>query len=328
MDASWYFISCELLKSGDSTISTARNPDKERPEGDTGGRIVVAVATLGRGEILSPVVRHLAKQTRAPDLVLISATESNDFGDLQEDEVPFPMKFLLGVRGACHQRNRALAELRGGDIVLFIDDDFLLAPDYLALLEAIFSEHADVVMTTGDVMADGIMGPGFSLQEGLAALEAGLEAPARQTIETTRNAYGCNMAVRVDTVIANNLRFDEHLPLYAWFEDVDFSIRAGKFGRIVKCGALRGVHLGTKSWRTPGKKLGYSQVANMVYLNRKGVLPGWTALGNILRNSAANVVRSVRPVPYADHRGRLHGNFIAFGDLLRGRLDPRRIIEI
>ena len=309
-------------------------PPAEKPNSlksaaaNSAGRIIVAIPTVGRGSIVAPVVRHLATQTRWPDLVVVSGAETADLGDLRDDELPFPVTLVLGPRGSCPQRNRVFDLLQPADVVLFIDDDYLLAPDHLAQLERIFAHHPEIAITTGSVLADGVLGPGLSYEQGLVALAEGLKTPAATAIEPTRNGYGCNMAVRMATVLAHDLHFDENLPLYAWFEDVDFSLRAAQHGRVVKCGALRGVHLGTKTGRTPGKKLGYSQVANLVYIARKGVLPARTALKNIARNFIANSVRSIFPVAFADHRGRLIGNLIALGDLVRGRIDPQRITRL
>ncbi|SDL16322.1 glycosyltransferase family 2 protein [Aliiruegeria lutimaris] len=304
-----------------TTVSTTSDDKQPR------SRVIVAIPTVGRGPILSATVRHLATQTRLPDLVVVSGAEPRDFGNLPGAQLDFPLELVLGPRGTCPQRNLALELAKPGDLMLFLDDDFLLAPDHLARLEEIFVANPDILISTGAVLEDGIMGPGLTFEEGLMALENGLKAPAEDNIESIRNGYGCNMAVRIDTIKANGIRFDERLPLYGWFEDVDFSLRAAQSGRVVKCSALRGVHLGTKTGRTSGKKLGYSQVANLVYICRKGVLPAKTSARNIFRNFAANLARSVKPKSFVDHRGRLVGNFIAFGDWLRGRLDPERIKE-
>lgn len=290
-------------------------------------RILVSIPTTGRGAILAPVVRHLANQTRLPDAVILSGSIPEDFGQLQTEELPFQVEYVLGPRGLCQQRNRVLDLLTRDDIVLFLDDDYILAPGFLAQIQAIFASHSNISMATGDVIADGILGPGLSFDEGRIALKEGLQKPANDVIIDTRNAYGCNMAVRMATVCDHDLRFDENLPLYAWFEDVDFSLRAARHGRVVKCGALRGVHLGTKTGRTPGKKLGYSQISNLAYLHKKGVLPFSVALKYTTRNFASNVFHSIFPVKWTDHRGRLGGNLLAISDLLLGRSDPRRIIQ-
>jgi hypothetical protein len=92
--------------------------------------------------------------------------------------------------------------------------------------------------------------------------------------------------------------------------------------------SARGVHLGMKSGRQSGLRLGYSQIANPVYLVRKGSFAWRRAMGQIGRNIAMNVALSLRPEPYVDRRGRLRGNVIAIRDLARGRLHPRRILAM
>ncbi|WP_428378250.1 glycosyltransferase family 2 protein [Lichenicoccus sp.] len=141
------------------------------------------------------------------------------------------------------------------------------------------------------------------------------------------NGYGCNMALRLEPLIRHRLRFDERLPLYAWFEDVDLTRRLGRHGRIVKLPSARGVHLGIKLGRTSGTRLGYSQVANPIYLARKGVYPWFRVLRDLSRHLLVNCVKSIRPERYIDRRGRLRGNARALRDLLRGRLRPERILD-
>jgi hypothetical protein len=88
----------------------------------------------------------------------------------------------------------------------------------------------------------------------------------------TYKGYGCNMAPRLVPLHRHSLRFDEDLPLYGWLDDVDLCRRLSAYGRIVKNWNMIGVHLGTKRGRTAGIRLGYSQIANPIYLRRKGTL--------------------------------------------------------
>ena len=136
------------------------------------------------------------------------------------------------------------------------------------------------------------------------------------------------MAIRLATARAHGLRFDERLPLYAWSEDMDFTHRIGRHGCIVKLHGARGVHLGVKSGRSSGRRLGYSQVANPLYLRAKGSYTWRRALGSVGRNVAANVARALWSEPWVDRRGRLVGNLLGFVDLARGRLDPERVLEV
>jgi GT2 family glycosyltransferase len=126
----------------------------------------------------------------------------------------------------------------------------------------------------------------------------------------------------------HGLRFDENLPLYGWLEDVDFGMQLRCHGAVVRLESARGVHLGVKSGRQSGLRLGYSQIANPIYLLRKGTCPPGKAANLISRNVAGNVLRAARPEAYVDRRGRLLGNLRALGDFVTGRLHPTRITSL
>ena len=138
--------------------------------------------------------------------------------------------------------------------------------------------------------------------------------------------YGCNMAYRRDAIAGH--RFDERLPLYGWQEDVDFAARVSAGRPLGRAEGVRGVHRGVSRGRSPGLRIGYSQVANPHYLVRKGTLPVGFALRLVARNLAANHWRAPRPEPWIDRAGRVRGNWRALGDLVRGRLDPGRIVDM
>ena len=91
---------------------------------------------------------------------------------------------------------------------------------------------------------------------------------------------------------------------------------------------MRGVHLGNKRGRTSGLRFGYSQVANPLYLRNKGTVGLKWALRLMGGNVAANILGSVRSQGLVDRRGRLKGNVIAVLDMLRGRLDPMRVLDL
>ncbi len=187
--------------------------------------------------------------------------------------------------------------------------------------------EADIAVATGLVLADGIHGPGIPVKEGLEILARDRATGRQATLEPVYNAYGCNMVFRVSAIEADATRFDENLPLYGWQEDVDFCRRLARHGRIVRSATLRGVHLGNKRGRTSGLRFGYSQVANPLYLFRKGTVGlGW-ALKLLSSNIAANIVGSLKSQGLVDRRGRLKGNLIALVDLLRGRIDPLRTLR-
>jgi GT2 family glycosyltransferase len=288
-------------------------------------RIAVGIATIGRSRLLCDVVGELSRQTRRADRIVISAPTTDDVAGLPSHPA---IEVAIGARGLTHQRNAILERLEDFDIVQFFDDDFLPSPNYLAVVEWVFDREPDVVMVTGGLIADGILGPGITLDEARRKLNTDRPDAARNELEQVPNGYGCNMAVRLAAARAAQCRFDERLPLYGWLEDVDFSRQLAHHGRIVKVGAARGIHLGIKQGRQSGIRLGYSQIANPIYLSRKGTCPWPRALRMMSRNLAANLLRSLNPEPYIDRVGRVTGNFTAIKDLFTGRLDPQRILEL
>ena len=294
---------------------------------DRNFRLAVGIATVGRPAILHQVLKCLEKQTIAPDAILVCAPSPADVEAIeqQHDNV----KVIMGPRGLPRQRNVILDHLQDFDAVVFFDDDFIPCADYLEQVRNIMTTNEHVMMTTGRVLADGILGPGLSIEEA-SAIVNDFEASSHQKesdSEEVFNGYGCNMSIRLAPVHLHSIRFDEKLPLYAWLEDVDFSRQLSRFGRIIKTSATVGVHMGSKSGRQIGIRLGYSQIANPIYLARKGTCTWRRGLYLMTRNFMANSVKSLRPEPWVDRRGRLVGNMRALTDLLTGRLDPERILE-
>lgn len=288
-------------------------------------KLAVGIATVGRPAVLAQMLQRVRAQTRAPDSIVVCATNSADVEGIAET---FPeATILMGPQGSCHQRNVILRHLSAFDVVVFFDDDFVPCARYMERVEEIMLYCPDVVMTTGRVLKDGILGPGLSFETADAVLKLSSRVPdIVDTLVDVFNVYGCNMSVRVAPARENALQFDEVLPIYGWLEDVDFSQQFVRFGRVVKSEATRGVHLGIKSGRQSGIRLGYSQIANPLYLIRKGTCSWRKGSYLISRNVAANIIRSFWPEAWVDRRGRLSGNVRAFLDLVSGRLDPHRAL--
>lgn len=294
-------------------------------QADRATRIVVAIATTGRAPVVAQALERLERQRRSPDRFIVVGAGDADLAGLEPGEA---LLLATAEKGLCRQRNRAL-ELIGdsADVVVFLDDDFVPAAGFLDGIERLFVEAPEVAAATGLVIADGINSAGLSFAAAdalVAAYDAAPRAPDRT--RDTFAAYGCNMAYRV--AAARGLNFDENLPLYGWQEDTDFSAAVARRGRLVETNLFAGVHLGVKSGRTSGRRLGYSQVVNPLYIAAKGNFAWRRAVAMVARNLAANVVRSIAPEPYIDRRGRLIGNLIALGELVRGRAHPVRVLGL
>ncbi len=288
-------------------------------------RIAVGIPTVGRAPVLRETLLALDHQTRQADKIIVCGTRPADVEGVA-DVLP-AAELLFCEPGLPRQRNAILAAAASADIVVFFDDDFLPDIHYLAEVERLMDSEKDIALVTGRVLADGIGGPGLSADEGQAILERA--DTTAKSVRAVFSGYGCNMAVRTEPMRTHKLRFDERLPLYGWQEDVDLSRRLAAFGRVVLAESACGVHLGVKLGRGSGVRLGYSQIANPLYLvGKRCGYPIGRALKHVLRNVAMNIMRLTWPEPYVDRRGRLRGNILAVRDLVTGRMIPERILDL
>ncbi|MBX4866308.1 glycosyltransferase [Rhizobium bangladeshense] len=286
-------------------------------------RIAVGIASAGRPSILLETVDYLAGLPDQPQRLIVCVPAIDDAAGLADR---LDVEVIVGSHGLTSQRNSIIrAAAADTDVLIFLDDDFIPAATFLSRMTAVFAAKPDVAIATGEVLADGVLVGGLDMSKALEVLHTAGEGSERVT--DIYNAYGCNMAVRLAPILEHSLAFDEQLPLYGWLEDVDFSRSIAHYGRSVRVEGACGVHLGVRSGRQPGRRLGYSQVANPVYLIRKGTMSKSRAIAQIGRNILANASGILFNDRLVDRRGRLNGNLLALADLLSGRAAPSRILE-
>lgn len=284
----------------------------------------VLVASCGRPAELGELLDRLDRQTLAPKRVVLSVV---DAGDLPE-RAGARVTVVMGAKGSCAQRNRGLdVVVSECDVIFICDDDYLPSDRALEGMARLFEAFPEVVGANGRLIADGINSPGIGFGDAVRLVEAADAQPpiAPKILRDLDGLYGCNMAFRSSAIAG--ARFDEALPLYGWQEDIDFSAQLLPRGRIVASDAFHGVHRGVKAGRTSGVRFGYSQVANPVYLMLKKTMTRRKGVAIIFGNVAANLVKVWRPEPWVDRWGRVKGNWLAVGDVARGRVRPGRILE-
>ena len=298
---------------------------------------LVVVATRGRPHEVKRLVAMLADQDTPPFHTVVIGVVSADLPAFS-DEPSGSISLLLSKKaGSAVQRNVGLQELqRLGHLnsprncVVFFDDDFRPADSWLRLACETFRDNPRLVGLTGQVLADGINGD--AIEETLADAILSGKAPQRPhwssgaSSRPVESLYGCNMAVT--STIAAECRFDEDLPLYSWQEDCDYTGQARRFGETRLIPACRGVHLGVKSARSSGLRLGYSQIANPIRICRRKNMTRLRLVRFLTRALAANALRTLSRRKTVDYRGRLNGNMLALVDLLRGRCSPGRILDL
>jgi GT2 family glycosyltransferase len=281
--------------------------------------IEVIFASKGRPEILAEVVNRMRRQSRKPDSIIVSCPSLEDAGCLVGRR---DVKIVLSPLGLPRQRNAALRKLEPRtEIVVFFDDDFIAHPDWIANVEREFHANVQVAAITGNVLADGIKGVGLTIDEAERALSSWSSDGSRWSKDYS--PYGCNMAFRRSAI--EGVFFDERLVLYGWLEDRDFggALRL-RGGRTIKLGSACGVHLGQKTARLPGRKLGYSQVVNPLYLHRKGTMTLSSVVKHLFGNLSSNILRSLAPETHIDRAGRLRGNIIGLREVILGTAAPER----
>ena len=296
----------------------------------------VVVATKGRPGEVSVLLSYLSRQVSRPARVVVVGTHERDLPTAPPQTAGIELDFVLSSRpGLTIQRNVGVARLferleLGGanDFVVFFDDDFRPASDWLTKAAAAF-EDSTVAGLTGTVLADGINGAAVPDDEAGLFLSGEVGPRPHWSAATAdrevESMYGCNMAFRASVV--RKCAFDEELALYGWQEDCDYTGQARRLGRTILTPTCRGVHLGTKAARTNDLSFGYSQISNPIRIYLRRNMTTLRLLRFLGKALLANVVRPLfRPSSTVDHAARCQGNLMALADLLQLKVQPSRII--
>jgi hypothetical protein len=302
----------------------------------------VVIATKGRAQETWVLMNYLQRQTLKPTFTIIVGAEKKDLERIDQHPLINSGQAIAVVSpkvGLPAQRNFGLETLEkkgyfqspyGSFFCIFFDDDYRTDNYWLEHAAERF-KRSDIVGLTGQVLADGVRFTGLSEKQAEDYLAD--KIPHEQHWAGGKDereigsVYGCNMAF-IDKVV-KKIRFDENLPLYAWQEDLDYTGMAKTLGKVIYFPDCKGVHLGVKNGRVSGLKFGYSQIANPLYLIKKGTVSYPTGLRLVFKALAVNIVRGMyRHHPFADYRGRLRGNMKAIIDMLYLKLDPRNIERI
>ena len=301
------------------------------PEPRRAPNLALVIASADRPDVLHETVISLYRQQVLPAQIIL-ALPGDEHVRRETRGLP-GVEIVLSQKGLTRQRNRAIEALAPGvDVVTFIDDDAELRDDYLAWTVRLFGERREVVLATGRELADGFKKGGFTRNYARHVIAADTlyladtDALDVNTIDPSI-IYGCNMSVRRS--VFDEARFDERLPLYAWAEDYDFALSCAPHGCVVRIENCRMVHLGVSSGRLPGKRYGFAQVMNAIYIWRKGTNASPCVVTKmVLRAVLGNATKLFLPGQKVDRWGRLRGNFIALGMVLRGRIEPEHILQM
>ena len=184
-------------------------------------------------------------------------------------------------RGLTRQRNFALGRA-DTDVVAFFDDDVVLGPGCVSLMERTLRADPAIVGVGAVAPTDsaapgrrlrarrmlgmvGRRGPGRYCRSGMSIGWRGLDR-SRAVVEVDW-LPGYAMAWR--TAPAREVGFDERFAGYASGEDLDFGLRMARFGRLVVATRATLQHEHVAGGRPDPYRLGYTTVENAWAIQRR-----------------------------------------------------------
>ena len=126
-------------------------------------KLGLVIASHGRPDILRQVLMNLVLQHRIPDEIVVSAVTPVDIPEISPSIAN--VRKIFGDAGLTRQRNRGMSCLIDTtDVIVFIDDDFIVGDDYFLNLEKIFERDRSIVGVNGEVIADGAKSRGLHIR--------------------------------------------------------------------------------------------------------------------------------------------------------------------
>lgn len=243
----------------------------------------VVIPTRNRPDPLRDCLLSVARQTRLPsEIIIVDSSDDNATEELVGSlSAEFPVSLVYqrsAARSTAAQRNRG-AESSRGDIILFLDDDVVLEPNFIAEIMRVFED--DTKGEVGGVSGThvgGVYAPPSRLNALLLrALGGRMEgsyagrlvgpainffpADALDTIQTVEWLEGAAMAYRREAYLAE--RSWETFAGYSFMEDVHLSARVARRYRLLNTTRARLLHKGMgKSTHQDWAALGESMVLN------------------------------------------------------------------
>ena len=119
----------------------------------------VVICTYNRGKYLPMVLDSLRAQQfplDAFEIILVDNNSTDTTGDIirtyQQENPSLPLNYLVEYnQGISYARNRGVTEAKG-DVIVFIDDDETVEPDFLRGVDDFFTRYPDAGISAGPVI--------------------------------------------------------------------------------------------------------------------------------------------------------------------------------
>ncbi|MFZ2062752.1 MAG: glycosyltransferase [Candidatus Binatus sp.] len=154
------------------------------------------IATHNRPDSLRRLVASLAPEVAAGSREIIIA-ENGTLAPTHLTIEGIPLEHLHEPRaGKCRVQNRAIAQA-SGEILVFLDDDLVVAPSYIEAVEDFFDKHREFAAMKGRIL------PAEDPKKKVGPMAPYLDLPiadhGEQVVEV-RGVLGANMAFRADAI--------------------------------------------------------------------------------------------------------------------------------
>jgi GT2 family glycosyltransferase len=344
-----------LLSQGGDVVNLRRFYSNVTPGGcgapkDFCSGISTAVCTYKRPESLGRFLRSLLIQERATDqLLIVDASPAPDTERLILESEPLKqcarelvyIRVTGNLRGLTRQRNVAL-HLASRDLIAFFDDDIVLNSSCLRNMESIL-RRIPTVAGVGARITNESHEPGWRwrLMYLLGAIpdlvpgryhRSGFSVPLRLMkdrngiVDVERLQGGC---VMWRTSWARELGFAEQFEGYSQSEDVEFSRRIARAGRLVVCAEATVEHHQVPVGRPNVRALARMGIFNRYFIQRTTLQDyGWA---DLVRFGYANALYTLilaagylRQRRLSDGVRHVFGSALGTVDSMRWKFSPGR----
>jgi GT2 family glycosyltransferase len=251
--------------------------------------LTVVICTYQRPESTIRVLNSIARQVRLPDATMIidgsvDARTADAIAEWRSANLRQPIQYWhvdVSHRGLTRQRNFALDRVRT-DLVAFFDDDVVLAPNCLDEMERAH-RSAPGVVGVGCFAGPDIASPKalWRLRRRLGvvpALQAGRYYRSGMSIpweldprreSSIEGDWLPGWGMMWQTAAARTVRFNDGFAGYAQGEDLDFSLRMARHGKLIMARAAELRHLPDHAGRPDASRLGYMEIYNRYQIHRR-----------------------------------------------------------
>lgn len=245
----------------------------------------IIICTKDRADDLQRALESLQTQTRPPEEVIVVDSGSDDaearVRAYEDAAVGTTVRYIHSDPGLTKQRNIGIRQA-AGDIVHFLDDDVILDERYNDAIHAAYeAEGNEDVIAVGPMlelprpvgawacryrkffMLPHVNGDGRMLPSGFGCYTWYSGVKDHHPLEV-----GCGCCTfRRD--VFETILYDEWFEGYGYLEDLEFTYRVGKAGRMMGASGARMLHVETPAARTRMRALIAMQIINHYYVFQK-----------------------------------------------------------